>query len=197
VVPWGTRRSWRRQHRTRTHKIKCIDNVILFVPVQPPGGHHVQGKSPGASPMAISPNKASQQPTPQIRRLSRPPEAIKIKDEFRRVSFLCRDFPMKRLIFYMISFSVSLCCSLGKDFVYHACGHEFKSRLKWKVSNFPHHLLLGDYRGIWLGAHYNLEVRFSSAVKCMKEPQVLTSLTDEIFIIISWRCTYLGCRSRG
>jgi len=25
---------------------------------------------------------------------------------------------------------VSLCGSVGKDFVYHACGHEFESRLK-------------------------------------------------------------------
>jgi len=41
----------------------------------------------------------------------------------------------------------SLCGSVGKDFVYHACGHEFESRLKWKFSNFPHHLwrLLSDY----------------------------------------------------
>jgi len=28
----------------------------------------------------------------------------------------------------------------------------------------------------WFGAHYNLEVRFSSVVKCKKGPQVLTSL---------------------
>jgi len=26
--------------------------------------------------------------------------------------------------------------------VYHACGHEFESRQKWKCSNFPHHLWL-------------------------------------------------------
>jgi len=38
----------------------------------------------------------------------------------------------------------------------------------------------------WFGAHYNQEVRFSSAVKCKKGPQVLTSLLtkDEIIIII-------------
>jgi len=60
--------------------------------------------------------------------------------------------------------------SVGKDFVYHACGHEFESRLKWKFSNFPHHqwLLLSDYRGMakWFGAQYNQKVRTSSAVKC-------------------------------
>jgi len=68
----------------------------------------------------------------------------------------------------------TVCYSVGKDFAYHACGHEFKSRLKWKFSNFPHHLwlLLSDYRGMvkWFGAHYNQEVRFSSAVKCKKRP---------------------------
>jgi len=38
-----------------------------------------------------------------------------------------------------------------------------------------------DYRGMakWFGAHYNQEVRFSSAVKCKKEPQVLTSLLNQ------------------
>jgi len=53
-----------------------------------------------------------------------------------------------------------------------------KSRLNWKFSNFPNHLwLLSDYRGMakWFGAYYNEEVRFSSAVKCKKRPQVLTS----------------------
>jgi len=43
---------------------------------------------------------------------------------------------------------VTLCGSIGKDFVYHVCGHEFESRrLKWNFSNFPHHLwlLLSDY----------------------------------------------------
>jgi len=72
------------------------------------------------------------------------------------------------------------CCIIGKDFVYHVCGHEFESRLKWKFSNFPHHLwlLLSDYRGMakCFGAHYNQEVRFISAVKCKKGPQVPTSL---------------------
>jgi len=34
----------------------------------------------------------------------------------------------------------SLNGSVGKDLVYHACGHEFESRLKRKFSNFPHHL---------------------------------------------------------
>jgi len=32
--------------------------------------------------------------------------------------------------------------SVGKDFVYHACGHEFESRLKWKLHNFPQLLWL-------------------------------------------------------
>jgi len=43
-----------------------------------------------------------------------------------------------------------LCGSVGKDFVYHACGHEFESRLKGKFSNFPHHVLFlfSDYRGM-------------------------------------------------
>jgi len=37
---------------------------------------------------------------------------------------------------------------------------------------------------MWFGAHYNQEVRFSSAVKCKKGPQVLTwLLKDEIIII--------------
>jgi len=31
----------------------------------------------------------------------------------------------------------------------------------------------------WFGAHYNQEVRFSSAVKCKKRPQVLTSLLNQ------------------
>jgi len=31
----------------------------------------------------------------------------------------------------------------------------------------------------WIGAHYNQEVRFSSAVKCKKGPQVLTSLLNQ------------------
>jgi len=37
----------------------------------------------------------------------------------------------------------SLCGSVGKDFVY----HEFKSRLEWDFTSFPHHLwlLLSDY----------------------------------------------------
>jgi len=37
-----------------------------------------------------------------------------------------------------------------------------------------------DYRGMakWFGAHYDQEVRFRSAVKCKKGPQVLTSLLN-------------------
>jgi len=31
----------------------------------------------------------------------------------------------------------------------------------------------------WFGAHYNQEVHLSSAVKCMKGPQVLTSLHNQ------------------
>jgi|GEM_PF-4579994 len=31
----------------------------------------------------------------------------------------------------------------------------------------------------WFGAHYNQEFRFSSAVKCKKGPQVLTSLLNQ------------------
>jgi len=31
----------------------------------------------------------------------------------------------------------SLCGSVGLDFIYHACGHEFESRLN---ENFPHQL---------------------------------------------------------
>jgi len=73
--------------------------------------------------------------------------------------------------------------SVGKDLVYHACGHELKSRLKWKFSNFQHYLwlLLSDYGGMDMGfgVHYNQEVRFSSAVKCKKRPQVLTSLLNQ------------------
>jgi len=66
-----------------------------------------------------------------------------------------------------------LCSSVGKDFVHQSCGHEFESRLKWKFSNFRHHLWLLAEKGMdkWFGAHYNQEVRFSSAVKCKKGPQ--------------------------
>jgi len=43
-----------------------------------------------------------------------------------------------------------------------------ESRLKWKFSNFPQPLLLllSEYRVMskWFGAHYNQDVRFSSAV---------------------------------
>jgi len=31
----------------------------------------------------------------------------------------------------------------------------------------------------WIGAHYNQEVRFSSAVMCVEGPQVLTSLLNQ------------------
>jgi len=63
----------------------------------------------------------------------------------------------------------SLCGSVGKDFVYHACGHEFESRMEWKISNFLHPLLLllsDSCRGMamWFGAHYYQEVRFRIAV---------------------------------
>jgi len=82
-----------------------------------------------------------------------------------------------------LQLQTSLCGSVGKDFVYHAYGHRFESRLKCKFSDFPHHLrlLLSDYRGMakWFGVHYNQEVRFSSAVKCKKGPQVLTSLFNQ------------------
>jgi len=50
--------------------------------------------------------------------------------------------------------------------------------------------LLSEYRGMvkWFGAHYNQEVRFSSAVKCKTGSQVLTSLLNQrrnyIIIII-------------
>jgi len=38
--------------------------------------------------------------------------------------------------------------------------------------------MLSDYRvmAMWFGAHFNQEVRFSSAVEYKKGPQVLTSL---------------------
>jgi len=36
--------------------------------------------------------------------------------------------------------SASLCGSVDKDCVCHACGHEFDSRLEGKFSNVPHHL---------------------------------------------------------
>jgi len=57
-----------------------------------------------------------------------------------------------------------LCGSVGKNFVYHACGHKFESRRKWKL------LLL--------------------LVKCKKGPEALTSpikiiLFIYLFIIIS------------
>jgi len=55
------------------------------------------------------------------------------------------------------SLQASLYGAVGKDFVYHACGHEFESRLKGKFSNFPYYLWL------LLSAHYNQEVRFALA----------------------------------
>jgi len=44
--------------------------------------------------------------------------------------------------------------------------------------NFLNFHITYDCRGMdkWFGAHYNQEVRFSSADKCKKGPQVLTSL---------------------
>jgi len=91
---------------------------------------------------------------------------------------------------FLRQFCICLCGSVGKDFVYHACGHELESRLKWKFSNFPYHLwlLLSDYGVMskWFGDHYNQEVHFSSAVNCKKWPQVLTCgclIKDEIIII--------------
>jgi len=58
------------------------------------------------------------------------------------------------------SLLASLCGSVSKDFVYHACGQEFESRPKWKFSNFPHHLwlLLSDNRSMakWFGAHFTI-----------------------------------------
>jgi len=90
---------------------------------------------------------------------------------------------------------------LVKDFVYHACG--LKTRLKSKFFNSPHHLptLLSDYRVMakWFGAYCDQEVRFSSAVKCKKGPQVLTSLLnqEEINIIIlppSWTSNFRRLR---
>jgi len=46
--------------------------------------------------------------------------------------------------------------------------------------------LVSDYKGIakWFGAYYDLEVLFSSAVKCKKGPLVLTSLLNQRRIII-------------
>jgi len=79
--------------------------------------------------------------------------------------------------------SACLCGSVGKDLVYNACGHAFESRMKWKFSNFPHHiwLLLSDYRGLakWFLAHYNQDVHFNSAVKRKKGPQVLIPLLNQ------------------
>jgi len=49
---------------------------------------------------------------------------------------VCFDCWLKR------EFNISLCGSVGKDFVYHACAHEFESGLKWKFSNHSHHLWL-------------------------------------------------------
>jgi len=61
----------------------------------------------------------------------------------------------------------SLCGSVRKAFVYHACAHEFESRLM-KNFYFPNWLLAGHYRGMgkWFGAHDNQKVRFSLAAKC-------------------------------
>jgi len=89
-----------------------------------------------------------------------------------------------------ISLFVNLCGSVSKDFVYHASGHEFEFRLKWKFAGFPHHphpwLLFSDFRVMakWFGAHYNQEVRFSSAV-------TVTSLQRIIIIILSHFCHLL------
>jgi len=45
----------------------------------------------------------------------------------------------------VIIFIFSLCGSVAKDLVYHACGHEFVSRLKWKLSYFSHHMIIDSH----------------------------------------------------
>jgi len=49
---------------------------------------------------------------------------------------------LKKYLYKYKLHNASLCGLVGKDFVYHACGHEFESRLKWTFRNFPHHLWL-------------------------------------------------------
>jgi len=64
--------------------------------------------------------------------------------------------------FYNGQDTYSLCGSVCKEVVHHVCGHEFESRLKWKLCLHHIWLLLSDSRGMaqWFGAHYNQEVRF-------------------------------------
>jgi len=55
--------------------------------------------------------------------------------------------------------------------------------------------LLRDYRGMakWFGAQCNQEVRFSSAVKCKKGPQAITSLLNQRrFFYIILLCFFAG-----
>jgi len=89
------------------------------------------------------------------------------------------------VMLYASANEASLCGSVGKDLVYHACGHEFKSRMIWNFLNFLLRLwlLFSDYWGMakCFGAHYN-HVRFSSAVKTWL--QVRWLIKDEIIIII-------------
>jgi len=93
----------------------------------------------------------------------------------------------KKCLLSYVDIPIRLCGSVGKDFLYHACGHEFESRLNWEFYDFLHHLclLLSDYRGMakWFGVQYYQEGCFSSAVKCKKGPQVLTGLTNQTSLV--------------
>jgi len=93
----------------------------------------------------------------------------KIEDYIRNRVY----YTFKKTYYRSVKLAQILVVSGKGRFVYHVCGHEFKSRLKWKFSNFLHHLclMLCDYGGMakWVGAHCNQEVRLRSTVKCKKE----------------------------
>jgi len=107
-------------------------------------------------------------------RSKNPPLWWKRIQKERKVSLL--KYQMQKLAGLMAKYGW-----VGKDFVYHACGHEVEFPLKWNIFNSPPMTLVSDYRGMakWFGAHYNQEVRFSSAVWCKKGPRVLTSLLNQ------------------
>jgi len=81
---------------------------------------------------------------------------------------------------YLLGLQTGLSSSVGKD---NACCQDSRVQVptEVKIFNFPHHLLLSDYRGVakWFGAHYNKEVSFSSEVERKKGRQVLTTLLNQ------------------
>jgi len=61
-----------------------------------------------------------------------------------------QDFPASSTVCLSPQYVPTLWGSVGKDFVYHACGHEFESSTSSLLSDYR-------YRGMakWFRAHYN------------------------------------------